>query len=258
MLRFEDVSVRAGKCLLLDRVRLELGPGEFVALVGPNGAGKTTLLRTALALLRPESGRVSAAGVDVAELAPRARAAKLAFLPQNATLDEAVTALELVIAARYRFGEGRERAHSEARRALERVGAAEFSERLVTRLSGGERQRVAIAAVLAQEAPLLLLDEPANHLDPAQQIDAYRLMGGLWRAGLGILCVTHEVNLLAHVGEAAHVRVVGLAAGQLRFDLALDRPELPERLGELFGLELTSIEMDGRRLLVPRVREERP
>jgi len=255
MLRFEDVSVRAGERALLEGVNLALAPGELIALVGPNGAGKTTLLRTALALHRPSRGRVTLDGVDSASLSPSARSGKLALLPQHVAFDEPVNALELVAAARYRFGEGRERALNGARRALDRVSAGPFADRVVTTLSGGERQRAALAAVLAQEAPLLLLDEPANHLDPAQQVDAYRLIGALWREGLGILCVTHDVNLLAQLGDTSRVRVAGLSGGRLRFELAFTASDLPARLSELFGIELVAVDVDGRRALLPRVGE---
>jgi iron complex transport system ATP-binding protein len=255
MLRFENVSVRAGERMLLEDVSLGLQPGELVALVGPNGAGKTTLLRTALALHRPSHGRVTLDGIDSASLAPRMRSTKLALLPQHVAFFEPIGVLELVAAARYRFGEGRERALDGARRALERASAAPFADRVVTTLSGGERQRVALAAVLAQEAPLLLLDEPANHLDPAQQVDAYRLIGALWREGFGILCVTHDVNLLAQLGDTSRVRVAGLSGGRLRFELAFTAADLPARLSELFGIELVALDVEGRRALLPRIRE---
>jgi iron complex transport system ATP-binding protein len=258
-LRYERLTVTAAGRALLSGVELGVRSGELVAIVGPNGAGKTTLLRAALGLARPSAGHATLDSRDVRSMTPRERAAKLAWLPQHPRFGEPLTATEVVAAARYRFAENRALSTDAAQRALLRAGAGGLAERLVTELSGGERQRVALAALLAQEAPLLLLDEPANHLDPAQQIDAYELIGALWRDGLGILCVTHDVNLLAHVGDSDRVRVVGLCDGRIRFDLSYDSPELPGELGKLFGLELRVLDFDGRRLLLAsqRTRELR-
>ena len=111
-------------------------------------------------------------------------------------------------------------------------------------------QRVAIAALLAQEPQWVLLDEPASYLDPAQQMELYRLIGQLWREGMGILCVTHDVNILSHAvrpSEAGSLQVMGLEAGKLRFTTSYDAPELGERLGALFRVEIQSLQLGGRR-----------
>jgi iron complex transport system ATP-binding protein len=250
LLELESVRVVARGRALLDGVSLRVEPGQFVALVGPNGAGKTSLLRAALGLMHPSSGSVRLGGANVTSLDPRARAAQVAWLPQHTKLEEPLTALETVAVARYRFREAHERSLTAARAALERAGASSFSDRRVTELSGGERQRVALAALLAQETPLLLVDEPANHLDPAQQIDAYELLGRCWRSGLGVLCVTHDVNLLAHVGESDRIRVVGLSLGRVSFALDYSAPELPAELGRLFGLALRAVALDDRRVIL--------
>lgn len=252
-LEVDNVTVHANRVQLLDAVSVRIEAGEFVALVGPNGAGKTSLIRTALGLLRPTVGNVRLGGTSVAELPSRARAALAAWLPQQNGITEDLTVLELVCAARYRFQEGRATTLAAAKRALERVGVDSLAERPMARLSGGEQQRVAFAALLAQDAPLLLLDEPANHLDPAQQVALYGLVGALWREGLGVLCITHDVNLLAHAARerAAEVRVLGLNQGALAFDSRLDAPELAAHLSALFGIPLAALSHEGRRLFVP-------
>src|SRR5262249_51921264 len=107
---------------------------------------------------------------------------------------------------------------------------------------------------LAQEAELLLLDEPGNHLDPAQEIEIYRLLAELFRDGLGIVLVTHDVNLLHQLGAAERVRVIGLNAGRIAFESSYAAPELPARLGELFGVEFGALVDGERRVLVPRAR----
>lgn len=244
-----NVSVQArGKALLRD-VSLRVNQGQFVALLGPNGAGKTTLLRAALGLLRAE-GSVLLDGRPVRDMPARERATKLAWLPQQSAAAEPLSVLEQVTAARYRFHESHPAAEEGALVALEAAGAAHFAERHVNELSGGEAQRVAVAGMIAQETPLLLLDEPANHLDPAQQIELYRLIARLWREGRGVLCITHDVNMLRFVGDAA-VRVVGLADGRVRFDCEYGSPELAGHVGELFNVGIEIVQAGADRLLVP-------
>ena len=255
-LEFLDLSVTLGQRTLLNRFTLQVEQGEFVALIGPNGAGKTTLLKAALALRSPSSGTVRVAGRLVAGLDARARAAAIAWLPQHIRADEPVTALESVAAARFRFRESHAASVRAAERALQRVAASGYAARRVTELSGGERQRVAFACALAQEAKILLFDEPANHLDPAQQLDVYALLGELWREGRTLLCINHDVNLLHHVGDATRIRVVGLRAGSLAFDTSLAASSLPSQVGALFGVEVDALWGSGQRFIVPRRRRE--
>ena len=253
-LTLQQVSVARKNRNLLDRVDLTLDAGQLLALVGPNGAGKTTLLRAVLGLVMTDSGEVRLGDSAVSALDPRQRAARVAWLPQHSNGGEELSALEVVVAARFRFDEPFGKSAAEAQRALQRVGVAEVAERALGTLSGGERQRVALAALLAQAAPILLVDEPANHLDPAQQIDVYRLLGELWREGKSIVLVTHDINLLRHLGDAPKVRVAGLSGGKLSFEAVLTSERLPAQLGELFGVHMRELSLDGQRVLLP----ERP
>ena len=253
-LTFQQLSVARKHRKLLDRVDLALDTGQLLALVGPNGAGKTTLLRAALGLVAADSGDVRLDDSSVSKLDPRNRAARVAWLPQHSSGGEELSALEVVVAARFRFDEPFGKSAAVARAALQRVGVANVAERALGTLSGGERQRVALAGLLAQAAPLLLVDEPANHLDPAQQIDVYRLLGELWREGKSIVLVTHDINLLRHLGDAEKVRVAGIADGKLSFEAPLTSPQLPAQLGALFGVHMRELTLDGQRVLLP----ERP
>ncbi|MEO6602138.1 MAG: ABC transporter ATP-binding protein [Polyangiaceae bacterium] len=253
-LEFRELSVKLGERTLLDRITLRVEPGEFVALIGPNGAGKTTLLKTALALRTPSAGSVRLGGRDVDKLDARSRAAAIGWLPQQIRADEPVSALESVAAARFRFSETHAASRRAAERALARVAASAYAERPITQLSGGERQRVAFACLVAQEAEVLLFDEPANHLDPAQQLEVYRTLGELWREGRTLLCINHDVNLLHQVGNAERVRVIGLLNGHIAFDARFADPDLPEHLGALFGIHMDSLSGNGQRFLIPRLR----
>ncbi len=253
-LSFEQVSVTRRERALLDAVSFELEPGQLLALLGPNGAGKTSLLRVALGLLRPDRGRVRLGGELLDDLSARERAARVAWLPQHAPSVEDLSALEVVASARYRFDEPFARSEREAKAALARVGMGSIAGRALGSLSGGERQRVSLASLLAQNAPILLVDEPANHLDPAQQIDVYRLLGELWREGRSVVCVTHDVNLLRHLGRPEQVRVAGVARGQLAFECSFADARLPSELGALFDVQMHEVSLGGARVILPEPR----
>ncbi len=252
-LKIENLTVRANRCTILSQVSLALRPGDFVGIIGPNGAGKTTLLRAVLGLCEATSGDVHLDGRALGRLSARERAALVAWLPQQALSSEALLVLELVVAARFRFRESHAESKTAAMRILEEVGAGSWSHRRLGELSGGERQRIAIAALLAQEAPLLLLDEPANHLDPRRQIEIYRLIGALRRSGKSIVCVTHDVNLLRHAVDppGEDLRVVGMSAGRTLFDTALSHSGLHEKLTDLYRIPFHRVDTEAGSFLVP-------
>ncbi|AUX36315.1 MULTISPECIES: ABC transporter ATP-binding protein [Sorangium] len=253
VLEFDHVTVQVGAHRLLDDVTLRLIESEFVAVVGPNGAGKTTLIRVALGVIRPSSGRVLVDGEPLSALSGRGRAAKLGWLPQRGVILEPIPAVDFVAAARFRFRESRGRSLTAAQEALASVGAATLAGRLITDISGGELQRVLVAALLAQETPLVLLDEPANHLDPAQQFELYGQLVRLWRSGQSVLCVTHDVNALAysvHHGEVNRLNVVGMKNGRIEFVTSYGAADFGALLGALFGVRMRAVDVGGRRLFV--------
>jgi iron complex transport system ATP-binding protein len=236
---------------VLEGFSLCVEAGEVVALLGPNGAGKTTLLRCILGLIRPTQGVVTLQGIDSLAYSAKQRAGLVGYLAQQATNDDALTVIEYVAAARFRHDESRSANQRAARAALARVDAEDLAERRLGPLSGGERQRVALAALLAQEAATLLLDEPANHLDPARQAQSYALLGQLQQGGSTMLIVTHDVNLLAHLSCPERVRVVGLQQGRNTFDLAYADPRLCDQLTELYGVPMQRFVEHGQALIVP-------
>lgn len=251
-LTLSKVRIEVPGQVLLEDVDLSFRAGEVVVLIGPNGAGKTTLLRTALGLQPPHFGQVTLRDRPLHTLSPRERAQFMGWLPQQTEVSEPLDAWEVVAAARYRFRESKASSRAAANRALVEMGAAHLANRRFSVLSGGERQRVAWAALLAQEAPLLLVDEPASHLDPAQQCEAYRRIGLLWRKGHGILCITHDVNLLAFVGAPEAIRIVGLKKGRMAWTTQLSDPHLAEALSSLFETSFDEFEEAGRRCFFPR------
>lgn len=187
-LALDHLTVRRGPCPVLHDISLTLAEGEFVGLLGPNGAGKTTLLRAALGLL-PAGGHSS-----IAALQPAARARAAAFLPQGREIAWPMPVETLV--ALGRPGRRPEDAAAVAR-AIDRLGLAPLRKRRATELSGGEQARVLLARALAQEAPLLLADEPTAGLDPEQQLAVMTLFAGLAAEGGTVLASLHDLGLAA-------------------------------------------------------------
>lgn len=198
LLSLAAVACRAGANEILDNVSFDAGPGELIALMGRNGAGKSTLMNV-LAGLRPASGgTVLLEGRALDRWRPAERARKFCHLPQAVRADLPFSVSQLVLMGRYPhadqwFESDADRAAVEV--AMRRTACEEFRDRTVSTLSGGERQRVLLAACLAQEPKLLLLDEPSTFLDVDQQLHCFSVLRD--EAGRGGTCiaVTHDLNL---------------------------------------------------------------
>ncbi|WP_145106306.1 ABC transporter ATP-binding protein [Cereibacter sediminicola] len=228
LLTLSDLTVRRGECPVVDHVSLRVAPGEFVGLIGPNGAGKTTLLRSAMGLL-PASGESS-----LAALSPRARARAAAFLPQAREIAWPVDVETLVTLGRVpHMGRQLTPADREAvTRALGRMGLSGYRERIATALSGGEQARVLIARALAQEAPLLLADEPVAGLDPESQIRAMQVFGDLASEGRAVVASIHDLGLAAR-----HcTRLLLMARGRIVADGSPGLVLTAANLSDVFGV----------------------
>lgn len=202
-LQIKDVYFSYRHRWTLQGVSLEIEEGEFLGLVGPNGAGKTTLLRTINGLVKPSLGAVNLEGTSVHDFTSRERARKMAALPEDPTIPRGFTALETVLMGRnphLGFFEWEKPEDVKiARRAMEITNTWEFAWRKVSALSGGERQRVLIARALAQEAPVLLLDEPTAHLDIGFQAEILHLVKNeiQTEARITVLAAIHDLTLAA-------------------------------------------------------------
>lgn len=190
--------------------------GMLSAIIGANGSGKSTLARLLGGLLKPASGAVLFDGVPLASIEPRARARRIAYVPQTISTVFPFTALEVVLTGRspyttrFRFESGRD--SDVARAALEAVDAWHLAARPVTELSGGERQMVSLARALAQEPECLLLDEPSSALDLKHRAGLIRhLMRLRDERGMTALVVTHDLQLL----DPAFDRVFAMREGEI-------------------------------------------
>lgn len=240
---------------------LEIARGEMVAAVGPNGTGKTTLLRLASGFLRPQRGHVFLDGVEVSSLSFEERARRVAVVPQDPQVPDGFTCLEVVLMGRSpHLGllrwEGR-RDLEICRKAMERTQCWDLAARPLAKLSGGERQRVFLARALAQDASLLLLDEPTTHLDIAYQGAMLETVEEVRRAtGVTVLAAIHDLSLAAQFFP----RMVLLHGGCALADGSPNAVLTAEHLDKAYGapLALTSHPSSGTPVVLPQRRDGRP
>jgi iron complex transport system ATP-binding protein len=199
-LEARNLSLRVGERVLLRELSVAFETGQNWAILGANGSGKTTLLQTLAGLRRADGGAVLLDGQTIRDIPRRLRAQTLGILFQDMPNTFPATVFEMVLSGRHpHLGFWQTEAatdHALAHAALAAVELAEFTGRNLATLSGGERRRVEIATLLAQDAPLCLLDEPVNHLDPRYQIALLRLLcARAQQSGHLNLLVLHDVNL---------------------------------------------------------------
>ncbi|WP_087016938.1 ABC transporter ATP-binding protein [Thaumasiovibrio subtropicus] len=216
---------------------------KFTVIIGPNGCGKSTLLRSLCRLLKPEQGTVYLGGQDIHRQPTRQVAKTLGLLPQSAQAPSGIRVIDLVARGRYphqgMFKQWRVEDQKAIEDALRLTGTAEFAERDVDALSGGQRQRVWIAMALAQETPILLLDEPTTYLDIAHQIELLDLFKRLnQESGRTLIAVLHDLNQACRYAD----HLIAMAGGEVK---AVGPPAelITESLvSEVFGLQSMIIE----------------
>ena len=249
-LSLDSVSVVLDRTPVLQDVSATVEEGEWVALIGPNGAGKTTLLRALLGLV-PAGGSLRANGSELRELSRRELGRRLALVPQVPSLPPHMTVSEYVLLGRtphlgyYRTESRRDRAATAA--ALARLDLLAFAGRRLGTLSGGERQRAVIARALAQEAPVLLLDEPTPSLDIGRGQQALELVDELrGDGGLTVLSAMHDLTLAAQYAD----RLLLLDRGRLVAGGTPVEVLRPELIARHYGAQVRVID-DGVFAVVP-------
>jgi phosphonate transport system ATP-binding protein len=229
-LLIETVTKRYGTTLALDDVSFVVDPGEFVALLGPSGAGKSTLFRCVTRLVAPDTGVVRVLGRDMSALGGqelRLARRDVGLIFQQFNLIGRLSAMDNVLAGRMGHASTLRvmlRQFTRADRqlalaALDRVGLLERAGQRADSLSGGQQQRVAIARVLAQQARLLLADEPVSSLDPQSAENVLSILRNIAReTGIAVVCALHQVDLARRYAD----RVVALRGGRKLLDVSVN------------------------------------
>lgn len=239
MLKAEHLTVRYGEKTVLQDISLEVKPGEWQVIVGPNGAGKSTLAG-ALGKTVPYEGTVKLAGKDIREISAQEYARKVGILNQNHSAVYGFTVEEVVGLGRYArhtgfLRKGDPDGAEKIDEALTLTGLAEMRKRNMLTLSGGECQRVFLAQVLCQDPEILILDEPANHLDLPFQQELFTLIGKwLKTPGRAVITVMHDLSLARKYGTHALLLDKGRCAGQGKASEVLT----PEALQSVYNMDV--------------------
>lgn len=229
---------------VLDGVSLSFRAGEVTAVIGPNGAGKSSLLLCAAGLIRPQAGEARLDGRPILDLAPRARAQAVAYLPQTTEIAWPITVRALVGLGRLpHHGVWGESAADRAaiERAIEAAGVQDLAERQVATLSGGERARVLVARGLAGAPQFLLADEPTAGLDPGHALDMADLFRAQTGRGVGVVVTMHDLSLAARAAD----RIVILSGGKILADGPPEEALSEAAILQAYGVRARVVERNG-------------
>ncbi|MCF8588212.1 heme ABC transporter ATP-binding protein [Gordonia liuliyuniae] len=248
----EDVSIELGHRVVVRDVTFDVAPGELVALVGPNGCGKSTLLSAISGIRSPAAGRVMIGADDVAHADARSLARLRSLVTQSNRLDTPFTVREVVEMGRYPWTRMPEALHSEdlIDAAISECSLDDLVDRPFAHLSGGQQARVSLARALAQDTPVLLLDEPTAALDIGHSEQVLSILSARASAGATVLLVVHDLSLAAAYADRVavmkdgRVRAVGPVADVMTEDLLTDTYDHPVMV---FDHPET-----GERMIVPR------
>jgi iron complex transport system ATP-binding protein len=245
------VTVELGGRPVVDHVDVVVADGEWLGLIGPNGAGKTTLLR-AIARLVPFAGEIFLDERPVGDLSRSEFARLVAVVPQEPSTPQWMTAAEYVLLGRTPhlgpLAKEGARDRDAAARALGRLHLLAFADRRLGTLSGGEKQRVVVARALAQEARIVLLDEPTAALDIGHQQQALELLDGLrGESGLTLVAAMHDLTLAARYAD----RMVLLDAGRVTADGPPHEVLTEALIAEHYGASVHVVRVDGKPAVVP-------
>ncbi|WP_201023693.1 ABC transporter ATP-binding protein [Leucobacter sp. G161] len=252
-LRAQNVTLGYDERVISEHLDVRIPDDSFTVIVGPNACGKSTLLRALARLLKPAAGTVVLDGKSIHERKAKAFAREVGLLPQTSLAPDGIVVADLVSRGRYPHqGIVRQWSHGDARAvadALDATNTTELSTRLVDELSGGQRQRVWVAMALAQETPLLLLDEPTTFLDIAHQIGLLELFRSLHASGRTLVAVLHDLNHAARY--ATHI--IAMKDGRVVAEGPPRDIITPALVREVFDLECVVIAdpVTGSPLVVP-------
>ena len=218
MLHVNNISFIRGERNILSQLSLNIADGEVLGVLGANGAGKTTFLRLLCGIIKADTGSIELQGKKISEFSKREIASKIAFLTQDGLGQVDFTVDEFLIFSRYArrksFLSLQKPDYDAIEKAVKITGIEEFKERKLHQLSGGEKQRIYIAGAIAQEAKIMLLDEPTTYLDPVHWKELAKIVQKLETEGFTVVIATHSINFALRVCK----RFVGLQEGKKVFD----------------------------------------
>lgn len=238
----DNITIKYEDRVISRDLSVKIPDGSYTVIVGPNACGKSTLLRTLSKLIKPSAGQVILDGKGIVTYKSKEVARRLGLLPQSSTAPDGITVANLIAHGRYPYQnfirQWTDEDEAAVASAMQLTDTTELSHRYVDELSGGQRQRVWVAMALAQQTPILLLDEPTTYLDIAHQIELLELFKDLNEQGRTIVAVLHDLNHAARY--ATHI--IAMKNGQL---MAQGDPReiVTEQLVEdVFGLKCTLID----------------
>lgn len=235
MISLRQLTVRYGTRTILDCLDADLAPRQITAVMGPNGCGKTTLLRCIGGLLEPTAGQVTIEGQPVGDYSARALARQVAFVRQQAQTDFEFSAFETVLMGRNPYQHHLQNESQEDRDIVEQcmrqTGTWHLRHAKPAQMSGGELQRVMIARALAQQTPILLMDEPLNNLDISHQRDVMQLLRQ--SHDKTILIVIHDLNLALQFCD----QLLLLNQGGILYHGPIAQGLIPDRIRQVYGVD---------------------
>jgi iron complex transport system ATP-binding protein len=245
------MSAALGGRTVIHHLSATLQGGHLVALVGPNGVGKTTLLRSVAGLI-PSNGAIHVNGVALSNLSLKERAKQFGYLPQGHVVHWPLRVRDVVALGRYPHGATDPARLSDndaaaVSRAIKAADVTSLAERRVTELSGGERSRVALARVLAVEAPVVLADEPTASLDPRYQLDIMNVLRSVANSGSLVIVVTHDLSLAARFADT----VLVLSDGRLVAQGAAEHALSDAIMADVFRIDAYRADFRNQNVIVP-------
>jgi len=241
IIQASGLNLRIGASQLLANASLSVSPGERLAIVGPNGAGKTTLIRCLLGFITPDKGSIELNRCPLSQISRTELARQIGYVPQQLAERISFTASEFINMSRYAHGGGAgmmqsdDQGNQAIENAIELTGISHLRQQTLSTMSGGERQRVSIAAALAQQTPILILDEPSAHLDPKQRELIHELLTKIAKdRAMTLMVITHDLNWASSDFD----RIIGMRDGQTLVDAEPSAFMQKQTLMDIFDAEL--------------------
>ncbi len=238
VLEVKNLSIGYGSRCVISKASFTIGEGELVGIIGCNGAGKSTLLKTIRGMLPKQEGEVLFFGKALESYSDKELACKVAYLQQHVEVGFGYTGQDIVMAGRYPYLKWWQKESEDDKRlaldCMDYTGTKDLADKPVTEVSGGQKQRILLAKVLAQQTPVLFLDEPTTGLDMVYQEEIFRFARELAAMGKTVLMVVHELNLAAKYCS----RILLLGEGRLLADDVPDKVFIEELLDRAYAADI--------------------